>query len=69
MPRRSDPPPPGQVAPSLRHAAELRTDWNAHCAFGELKFAPRQTLAVVMRLDPDGPTVAFARPPPARPPG
>jgi hypothetical protein len=36
--------------------------------FGELKFAPRQTLAVLKRLIPDGPTVAFARPSPAGPP-
>jgi len=46
----------------------LRTDWNAHCAFGAVKFAPRQTLAVLKRLLPDGPTVAFARPPPTGPP-
>ena len=55
----------GPLASSLRHPAELRTDWNAHCAFGALKFAPRQNLAVVKRLVPDGPTVAFARSPAA----
>jgi hypothetical protein len=51
----------GVLALSLRHPVEWRSDWNAHCAFGAVKFAPRQNLAVVKRLVPDGPAVAFAR--------
>src|SRR6185437_3363307 len=59
----------GAMPSLLRRPPPLRADWNAHCAFGAVKFAPRQTLAVLKRLVPDGPTVALARPSPARPPG